>query len=305
MTFDLQAHRGGLGLTVENTLAAFERALAVGVTTLECDVQITADGHAVVGHDAEVGGLRVRELTLDRVRAIDVGSARHPRHPDQALAPGARMPLLAEVADLLDTVGAHDVGVNLELKVAVDRPGASAPAEEFVDVVLADLRTCGLLARCSIQSFDWAALQRVRAVAPEVPTYVLSGEAYLQVGEPGASPWLGGLDADDFPGSVQRKYVAAAASIGATAVSPVHGTPYHASVTDPGYEPFTTAELVRAAHDAGLVVVPYTVNDHASMTALIDLGVDGLITDRPDVAREAMAVRGLELPPAYTRRGPA
>lgn len=324
MAFDLQAHRGGVALTVENTLPAFARALEVGVSTLEFDVQITADGYAVICHDADPrpGRCRdtgpaypgdpaypyvrddrfVRDLTLAQVRTIDVGSLRHPRYPDQRLAPGARMPLLAELCDLVRSAGADEVGLNLELKVAAAAPHRSAPAAEFVEVVLAELRRHDMLGRTTIQSFDWAALRQVSAAEPTLPTYVLSGEKYLEPGVPGASPWLGGLDVDDYPGSVQRQYVAAAASIGAAAVSPVHGTPYWGSVSDPAYEPFTTSELIDAAHAAGMKVVPYTVNDRASMESLIGLGVDGIITDRPDLAREVMAACGLELPTAHPPR---
>ncbi|QYJ03856.1 hypothetical protein KUV85_16270 [Nocardioides panacisoli] len=304
MHFDLQAHRGGLALTVENTLAAFERALAVGVSTLEFDVQVTADGRAVIAHDADHGGHRIRDLTLAEARSLDVGSVRDPRHPEQALAPGARMPLLSEVADLLRAVAADTVRCNVELKVAVTRPGTSADAAEFVDVVLAELDAAGILGCSTIQSFDWAALRRVSDVAPEVATYVLSHEDRLEVGRRGASPWLGGLDIDDFAGSVQHKYVAAAASIGAAAVSPVHGT-YADGPGGRSHVPFTTAELVEAAHEQGLLVVPYTVNDAALMAWLIGLGVDGFITDHPDRARDVMDAHGLELPPAYVRSPPA
>jgi glycerophosphoryl diester phosphodiesterase len=304
MRFDLQAHRGGLGLTVENTLAAFARSLEVGVSTLEFDVQITRDGHAVVAHDSDptprrcrdtgpafagdpaypyVGGVtHIRDLTLAQVRTIDCGSVRHPDFPDQALAPGARMPVLAEVADLLRGGGADDVRLNVELKVDAAQPERTAPREEFVEVVVRELRDVGLLDRTSIESFDWAALRLVRGAEASVPTIALGDVRRLQLGRDGASPWLGGVDADDLLGSPQQRYVAAAASAGVDAVSPDHR--------------FTSAELVDEAHEAGLGVIPYTVNDPATMGALIEREVDGLITDRPDLAREVMAGHGLLLP---------
>lgn len=325
MPFDLQAHRGGIALTVENTLPAFARALEVGVSTLEFDAQITADGHAVVCHDADPTPERcrdtgpafagdpaypyvhqerfVRDLTLAQVRTIDVGSVHHPRYPDQQLAPGARMPLLTEVFDLVRRHQADHVRFNIELKVAADRPAASATAAQFVDVVVSTLRASGMLERATLQSFDWVALERVRAVEPTLSTYALSGEKYLQPGRAGASPWLGGLDVDDFSGSLQQRYVAAAAAIGAAAVSPVHGAPYWGGVSDPAYEPFTTVELVTAAHGEGMKVVPYIVNDRATMESLIDIGVDGFITDRPDLGREVMTARSLLLPPRAPAAG--
>lgn len=96
--------------------------------------------------------------------------------------------------------------------------------------------------------------------------------------------------------------MAAADSFDADAVSPVHGDPQGGTVNDPGYVPFTTPELVRAAHRRGMAVVPWTVNDVATMEALIDVGVDGLITDRPDVLRTVLAEDGFRLPKAYRLR---
>jgi len=141
---------------------------------------------------------------------------------------------------------------------------------------------------------------RMRQVEPRLPLVALTnGQQFLQQGEPGASPWLGGLDIDDFDGSLQERFVAAAASFGADAVSPVHGDPQDGTVEDPDYVPFTTPGLVDAAHEAGMRVVPWTVDDPATIESLMDLGVDGLITDAPDVLRRIMAERHLKLPKAY------
>jgi glycerophosphoryl diester phosphodiesterase len=122
---------------------------------------------------------------------------------------------------------------------------------------------------------------------------------FLQLGRPGASPWLGGIDIDDFGGSL----VAAVASFGADALSPVHGNPQNGTVNDPGYRPYTTPALVAEAHDSGLPVIPWTIDDTATMASLMDAGVDGIVTDYPDRLRALMAERGLELPrPLRSRR---
>jgi glycerophosphoryl diester phosphodiesterase len=320
--FDLQAHRGGLGLVVENTLPAFANALELGVSTLELDVQITEDGYAVVTHDRDpspnkcvdtapafpgdpefpyVPGQRfIRDLTLAQVRTIDCGSLRLAQYPGQRLAPGARMPLLSEVFGLVRSYRAHRVTLNVETKVEAGAPEQTAPRERFVQVVARDVRRARLLDQVTIQSFDWGALMRMRQVEPRLPIVALTnGQQFLQAGQPGASPWLGGIDIDDFAGSLQQRYVAAAASFGADAVSPVHGDPQGGHVGDPGYVPFTTPELVRAAHRAGMRVVPWTVNDRATIESLMDIGVDGIITDVPDLLRTIMAERGHRLPRAY------
>lgn len=321
-TFDLQAHRGGIALTVENTLPAFDNALALGVSTLELDVQITRDGYAVVTHDRDPSPAKcvdtepafpgdpqfpyvpnktyIKDLTLAQVRTIDCGSLRQPQFPGQELHPGERMPLLSEVLALVNRHRAHQVMLNIETKVEAGAPEQTAPREQFVQVVVREVRKARLVDQVTIQSFDWGSLMRMSEVEPRFGLVALTnGQQFLQVGVDGASPWLGGLDIDDFPGSIQQKFVAATASFGADAVSPVHGDPQGGGVNDPGYVPFTTPELVRAAHRAGMDVVPWTVDDRATMESLLDIGVDGLITDRPDLLRTIMKERHLKLPKRY------
>ena len=85
-------------------------------------------------------------------------------------------------------------------------------------------------------------------------------------------------------------------SFGASAISPVHGFPQDGKVTDPTYRPYVTEDMVKSAHQAGMKVVPWTVDDPATMASLIDAGVDGLITDYPDRLRAVLAERGYRLP---------
>ena len=315
--FDLQAHRGGLGLVTESTPAAFANALEIGVTTLELDVQITEDQHAVVTHDRRVAankcrdtepafpgdpeypyvGDYIRDLTLAQVQTLACDK-QLPQHPQQRVVRGARIPLLSEVFQLADCYDAREVRFNVETKVEAGAPEETAPREQFVQITAHEVREAGLLDRVTIQSFDWGALMRMREVEPRLPLVALTNGDFLQVGQPGASPWLGGIDIDAFGGSL----VAAAASFGADAISPVHGNPQDGKVGDPDYRPYTTAPLVAEAHDSGLDVIPWTVDDPATMASLMDAGVDGLITDYPDRLRAVMAERGLKLPEPVRKR---
>ena len=309
--FDLQAHRGGLGLVTESTLEAFANALELGVTTLELDVQITEDRKAVVTHDRQVSAAKchdtgpasagdpeypyvgdyIRDLTLAQVRTLACDKPL-PQFPDQRVVAGARMPLLTDVFALVDCYDADDVHLNVETKVEAGAPEQTAPREQFVQIVARQVREARLLDQVTIQSFDWGALMRMREVEPQLPLVALTNGDFLQVGRPGASPWLGGIDVDDFGGSL----VAAAASFGADAISPVHGNPQDGKVGDPGYRPYTTPALVAEAHESGLTVIPWTIDDPATMGSLMDAGVDGIITDYPDRLRTVMAERGIELP---------
>jgi hypothetical protein len=180
---DLQGHRGARGLAPENTLAAFERALKIGVSTLELDVAITADGVAVVSHepalfeaiarDAQgqwlsVRGPLIRSLTLAQVQAYDVGRL-NPAHaygrpfPEQAPRDGQRIPTLASVFALVKALGATDVQFNIETKVYPNRPDDTVTPEAFVEVLLATIRDAGMTRRVIVQSFDWRTLALVLA----------------------------------------------------------------------------------------------------------------------------------------------
>jgi glycerophosphoryl diester phosphodiesterase len=315
--FDLQAHRGGLGLRPESTLSAFGNAMQLGVSTLELDVQITEDGVAVVTHDRQISpvkcqdtapafpgdpeypyvGKYIKTLTLEQVKTLDCGT-RNPTDPNDPyvdtmeMVPHSKMPTLTEVFDLVKRYGAEDVMLNVETKVEAGAPEETAPREQFVQVVANDVRESGMIDQVTIQSFDWGALMRMREVEPRLPIIALTNRDFLQCGQPGASPWLGGIDADDYDCDLVR----AADSFGADAISPVHGFPQNGTVNDSNYQPYVTGQMVDAAHATGMKVIPWTVNDRPTMEKLMDDGVDGLITDYPDRLREVMLDRRYALP---------
>ncbi len=311
--FDLQAHRGGAGLRPENTLAAFAHALELGVTTLECDVHVSLDGVPMVVHDRRlgpekysdtgpaiegdpffpyVGGL-VTDLTVDQLATLDAGARAQPGHAQQLAVPGTRIPRLSELFALVADVGADRIRFNIETKFDALAPHETAPRTRFAEVLTTTANEWGLVDRISIQSFDWECLTLVRQHEPRFQLNVLTSPKYLQVGAVGASPWLGGVDIDDFGGDL----VAAVAAQGFHAISPIHGSPFASGVADPAYKPFATEELIGRAHYADLLVLPYTVDDPATMSALIGAGADGLITNYPDRLREVMAQQGMVLPP--------
>lgn len=258
--FDLQAHRGGAGLWRENSLDAFGNALALGVSTLELDVHIAQDGVPVVSH----------ERVLEEGEFI-------------AWLPSEEtgLPTLWQVIDLVRSRKADEVRLNIETKFDVVHEDEDFPRERFADAVISVLADTHVLGRTSVQSFDWAVLDLVRDEAPSVSLNVLTNTNYLEVGLPGASPWMAGVDVDLYGGDV----VKAAAHRGYAALSPAHT--------------LITREMVEEAHAASLKVIPYTVDEPSVMASLIDLGVDGLITNRPDVLRDVMAARGLPLPARY------
>ena len=270
MTFDLQAHRGGAGLHPENTLEAFGAALTLGVSTLELDVHLTRGNDVVVSHDPALADARqIRQLT-------------------RADLPPT-MPLLRDVAALLDEREAIDVRLNLEIKFDAMAAAELTSRAEFVAVTLDAIRIDGLVERTSVQCFDWGVLGLVGKEEQGVRRNLLVSPKYLKQG----SPWFAGLEvmADDF--------LASAAAEGLTAISPIHGSPFLSGVDDAAYVPFANGELVDRAHEVGLQVIPYVVDDPPTMAALVRLGVDGLITNYPDRLRAVLEENGQTLPRSF------
>ncbi|WP_372425735.1 glycerophosphodiester phosphodiesterase [Salinarimonas chemoclinalis] len=294
--FDLQGHRGARGLAPENTLAAVDQALAIGVDTLELDLVVTADDVLVVNHDLALSpdiargpdgswvgeALPVRQMTLEAVKRYDVGRLRPGsdyarRFADQITRDGARIPTLEEVFARVEALGAGHVRYNLETKIRPDRADLSPTPEAFAALLAEVVRAHGLADRVSVQSFDWRTLDALAAVAPEIARVCLTAQEpfdTVEAGRPGASPWLGGRDADDVEGSAPRL----AADAGCAVWSPHHED--------------LDAKRLAEAKGLGLAVIPWTVNEIAAMRRLVEMGVDGIITDYPNRLRALLVERG-------------
>ncbi len=298
--FDIEAHRGGRGLRPGNTLQSFANALSLGVDTLELDMGVTQDGVIVVSHSRGLNpdlaldadnhyvaepGTPFVNLTLAQVQTWDVGrirpgSAYAAQFPDQLAVPGTRIPTLAEVFDLVRRSGNQSVRLNIETKIDPSHPEESPTPERFVALVLQLLKREQFVRRVTIESFDWRTLQLVQQQAPEIPTVYLS-----QQQGPGAtvsrdkpSKWTAGFDPLKYGGSVPRAIEAAKGAI-----------------WSPEYHDVDAATIAEA-HRLQLKVVVWTVNRAEDMARLIDMGVDGIISDRPDILRSVVAAKGMAVP---------
>ncbi|MFH9332192.1 glycerophosphodiester phosphodiesterase family protein [Streptomyces althioticus] len=318
--FDLQAHRGGLGLTTEESLQAFGKALRLGVSTLELDTQVTRDRKVVVNHDRQISaqkcadtapvkagdpafpyvGKFIKDLTLAQIRTMNCGFQQLPGYPEQEQIQGFRMVELKDVLNLVKSYKAKGVKLNIETKVEAGAPEQTAPRDLFVRRVFEEIHRSGIEKQVTIQSFDWGALKEMHKLAPSYPLVALTNYDFLEVGKPGASPWLGGIDADDYDGD----FVKAAASIrGVTALSPNYGFPQNGTVADPDFRFYPDKKMISDAHRRGLKVIPWTCDDPATIRALMDMGIDGIITDYPNRVRDIMKERGTHLPKAYPAPG--
>ena len=291
---EIQGHRGARGLLPENTIPAFERAIELGVDVLELDLGVTRDGVPVVHHDRALDPERTRDaagawlappgpflatLDLAALAAFDVGRAAPgskvaKRFPEQIPRDGTRIPTLAEVLALGRRPGADGIRFNIETKVTPLAPEETVGPEAFARAVVGVLRAERMIDRADLQSFDWRVLHAARTLAPRLSTVCLTAEQRwidnILRGRPGPSPWTAGLDIEDFGGSVPRLVQAAGCAT---------WSPYYRDLT---------VETLTEAHALGLRVVVWTVNDAEEMMALARLGVDGIITDYPDRALDAL-----------------
>ncbi|MBI3710751.1 MAG: glycerophosphodiester phosphodiesterase [Proteobacteria bacterium] len=298
--FDLQGHRGARGLAPENTLPDFARALSLGVNTLEFDTGVTKDGEVVIAHDRRLNpditrgpdgaflaalGPAIHDLTLAELKTYDIGGIRPGTayaklFPEQVAVPGTRFPTLAELADLVRRAGASHVRFNVETKLSPLAPEETPDPETFAAKLVAALRDAGIAGRAMIQSFDWRTLQVVQKIAPDIPTVYLTQErgqgANIKRGE--TTPWVAGFRIEDHGDSVPRMVKAAGGKF---------WSPLWRDVTD---------QSLAEAKALGLPVVVWTVNDPVEMRRLIERGVDGIISDRPDLLRAVVAEMGLKLP---------
>ena len=271
---EVLGHRGARGLFPENTVEGFLAASSMGVEAFELDVGMTADGVVVVHHDlapdadiardasgAWISGSEpaIHAMTYLELGQYDVGRFRPgspsaQRFPDQVPKDGARIPTLASVLAALPAAR-----FLIEIKTDPGRPDHTASAAVLADATLGIVDNAGASSRVTIEAFDWRVQRHVRRVRPDIRlAWLTSAESVRHTGL-----WWDGLG---LPQSVP----AAVAN---------EGGPIWA----PDYTALTEAQI-QEAHSLGLTVLTWTVNRPADMRRLIGWGVDGLITDRPDLA---------------------
>jgi glycerophosphoryl diester phosphodiesterase len=269
-TFDLQGHRGARGHAPENTLPGFERALAMGVDTLELDVGVTRDGVVVIHHDRRLNpdlargpdgnwiaapGPTIHSLTYGELQRYDVGRIRPGSEYARQLArqkplDGTRIPRLA---DLFELVKASAVRFNIETKLSPEAPDETLPPEPFARALLAEVRKARLERRTTIQSFDFRTLAVVQREAPGIAT------AYLTSGKKGEA--------------VPRM---------------VHEA--KGAIWSPNFRDLDAQALV-VARELRVRVIPWTVNEPADIARILDMKVDGIISDYPDRVQQALRAR--------------
>jgi len=267
----LEAHRGGRGLFPENTIEAMRFAMNLpGTNTLEMDLCISKDKKVVVSHDVyfhqnitttpqgkyltaeEARTHLLYQMDYDSIRKYDVGLKPHPDFPKQQRFAAVK-PLLTDLLDVTEKIAdkqSREIFYNMEIKSRKSGDGKEHPfPEEFADIVYQVLKEKDIVSRTVIQSFDMRPLQVLHRKYPDVKLSLLTGKN-------AASPQQM-LDRLGFNPSV-------------------YSPEYHT----------VSAEMIAFCHERNIKVLPWTVNTKEEIAQLIDLGVDGIISDYPDLFKD-------------------
>jgi glycerophosphoryl diester phosphodiesterase len=300
------AHRGGAALKPENTLSAFADAIARGLDGAELDVQLTRDGNAVVFHDFRLKpdicrnergdwqkspAPKIVDIDLAELEKFDVGRTRPGsdyanKHPLLEPSDGERIPLLAEVVELVRHAP-KTFRLFIEIKSSFADPTLSASAEAIAEAAYSIVSGMDYLENCVFVGFDWRGLRRIKDLAPGAQCWFTTlaqswfgesapppqddppAEPALRMlrhwSQTGTSPWAAGYDAVRYGDSILAAIKAAGGD---------------------GWFPFfrdADRDTIAEAHDRGLKVGAWTVDDPASMRTLIENGIDALCTDRTDL----------------------
>lgn len=270
--FDIQGHRGCRGLMPENTIPAMIRAIDLGVTTLEMDVVITKDKKVILSHEpwmekdittkpdgstiattAEAMQYNIYQMNYDEVKTFDVGMKPHPRFPQQQKMKAIK-PLLGDLVDsvenYLSAKKLPPVCYNIEIKSlpAGDLKYHPLP-EEFAELLMAVIKEKKMEDRVIIQSFDKRSLQYVHKKFPSIMISLLIEDS----------------EEKDLDGQLTE--------LGFT---PAIYSPNHTLVD---------ASLVKSCHEKNMQIIPWTVNDKKRIGQLKKMGIDGVITDYPNLLR--------------------
>lgn len=268
-SLDIQGHRGARGLLPENTIPAFMRAIDEGVQTLELDVVITKDKKVLVSHEPymsssicskpdgssitseESNALNIYQMTYEQIKSYDCGSKGNPRFPKQekrAVSKPLLVDLISQVEAYLNKNGLPKVAYNIELKSSPKGDNVYHPSVEEFSTIVYDLLAASLpMDRFNIQSFDFRILKYWHTAYPKVRLAAL-----IENGK--------GVEAN-------------LRDLGFT---PNIYSPYHILLDK---------EMVYLCHEKKMKVIPWTVNERSAMERLVGMGVDGIITDFPDRAK--------------------
>ena len=286
----LVGHRGARGLMPENTIEGFKYILDNGISAIEFDVLLTKDEVPVITHDFYLSksitrnaqgnwllnnGPKISDLTVADLQMFDVGgvdkrSSYGRLYPEQAFLSDVRIPKLSDLLELACLPKGQNLFLLLEIK-----SDPSIDKRKIIEHIVFEIQERSLSNRVVLHSFDWDLLDECSLIAPEMPRSYLS-----QMPESSNDPF------DKPTEEISPDFSSFNCSI-PEAIQIAGGhlwCPYFKDIT---------VDLVTEAHNLGLPVCTWTVNEVEDIQNMIDLGIDGIITDYTDRAKKIFKSRGL------------
>ncbi|PCI95530.1 hypothetical protein COB11_01985 [Candidatus Aerophobetes bacterium] len=297
---EIYAHRGGAGLFPENTLSAVENALKIGVHKIDVDVCMNIDRELIVTHDpylhedlvqtdsGYVTGekIYIKDLSLSEIKSYNVGrfkngSDRNMLFPEQTRLDHADIPSLEEVFDFCENHSKKRMHYQIEVKSDPMKPGMFFSPEILAKSLCELLRKKNLISKVEVQCFDWRVLKEIQMLEETIKLAFIHDEEHtntenLYIVE---SLWTDGNRSEDH-GNCTLNMIK---DLGGHIWGPEHT--------------LLTIERVKKAKQLGLKVVPWAVNNVHDMEKYIEYGVDGIITDRPDLLRNLLESKKKAVPP--------
>jgi len=273
-TTDLQGHRGARGHRPENTIPAFKYCMDQNMTTIELDTNVTKDRDLIIYHDSKINSslclddtgkparpVPVRELTVAELKKLDCGSVKNPKFPQQVPVKNTRLSTLSEFFTFVEKYRVqkgikNPPDFNIELKF--DEIYTDPEIKEGASLMVREIEKAGMVKRSTVQCFVIDFLPEIKKLNSNIATSALFQPTYLQ----GFLMMLG-LNANRK--AILEKTLAAGADI----ISP--------------YYLYVTPRFVQECHSKNIRVIPWTVNDEKTMRKMLDCGVDGIISDYPDL----------------------
>ncbi len=285
MSVKIIGHRGARGLLPELSLAGFRKALEIGVDGMEIDVGITADGHVVAYHDYTLNpditrmasgkwldsdGAPLGNFTLTQLSQFDIGrinpdSDYQHQFPNQCPVDGSSIPTLEQVVELVKQA-ATDVMYCIEAKRNPVDPNLTTDLTQFVDTIVAEIHRLDIAAQTVIHSFDWSVIRQVKSVDSNLKVWHLTSQLTMfnTLAHEKYGAWTDGFELKHFDGSIPKMVIAAGGDAWSSDCQSLN------------------SDVIAQAHDLGLEVYCWTVNEISDIERMCQCGVDGIITDYPD-----------------------
>ncbi len=310
-SLQIYGHRGARGLSPENTIPAYRTALSLGVNYVDMDINMTKDGVLVVTHnlgldpnitrDSEghwiTKPILIKDLTLKQLQSYDVGKIKPGTKyaklfPTQWPVAGTHIPTLKQVIEYTKEIAGNNVAFQIEIKTDPTKPKATFSPKILAKALAKVIDEEEIEDRVEVQAFDFRCLIELQKINPEIKTAYLTDadiDKAMRSSDPKiAGLWSAGYLLKDYDNSIPKMVKALGGSL-----------------WDPQDTELTKKSLMQA-HELGLKVVTWSWPGQTGMEfdgtltdKLIGWGVDGIITDRPDMLRGLMAARRLKLAGDY------